>query len=77
MEKGLEINELELPLEITSEYICGCTKQERQNKFMEILKDFTLRKNEVQQKQDKMINGLKTGNKRDFEKHVTIYKYKY
>jgi len=69
MKKGEKINELDLPYDITPEYICDCTRKERVNNFMVILKDYSARKKEASQKFELMKEKFKTLNKREFQKN--------
>lgn len=72
MEKGQDVDELALPIDITSDYICGCSKQERMNNFATIIKDLSSRKNEAQAKLDKSLQTFQAGNKREIEKNVKL-----
>ena len=47
MEKGKIIDEIDLPITITPDYICNMTKQERLNNFSIIIKDFSKKKNDI------------------------------
>ena len=46
LSKGEEIDEFSLPLNVTPDFICGMTRQERAKKFTEIVKYYLLREKE-------------------------------
>ena len=46
LSKGEEIDEFSLPLNVTPDFICGMTRQERAKKFTEIIKYYLLREKE-------------------------------
>lgn len=70
MEAGKAVDELNLPIAITPDYICNMSKQERLNNFSVIIKDFSAKKNEENQRLEKAINGFKTIDKKSFLKRV-------
>ncbi len=72
MKKGEKINELELPYPITPEYICGCSRKERVNNFMVIMKDYSNRKKEALHKFEVIKERFKQLSKREFTKNVLI-----
>jgi len=47
MEQGKSVDEIDLPIAITPDYICNMSKQERLNNFSIIIKDFSRKKNEL------------------------------
>lgn len=72
MKKGEKINELNLPYAINADYICGCTRKERVNNFMVILKDYSARKKDAVSKFDLLKEKFKNLPKREFTKNVKI-----
>jgi hypothetical protein len=70
MEEGKTVDEFSLPISITPDYICNMSKQERLNNFSVIIKDFSAKKNELNQKLEKAINGFKGIDKKIFVKNV-------
>lgn len=57
MEYGKIVNEIDLPITITPDYICNTTKQERLNNFSVIIKDFSKKKNDINAQVKKAIDG--------------------
>jgi hypothetical protein len=70
MEEGKSVDEFSLPISVTPDYICNMSKQERLNNFSIIIKDFSAKKNELNEKLEKAINGFKGIDKKFFVKHV-------
>ena len=68
IEKGEDINEFNLPIDITPDFINGCDKQERLKKYYEISKSFMDRKNAVNSNLQDFANKIKSLDKREFEK---------
>ncbi len=66
--KENEVDEFSLPIGITPDYICGYTKQERLNKFSEIIKEFSRRKNELNEALVQRTEKLRQIDKREFAK---------
>jgi len=73
LKKGEKINDLELPDAITPDYICDCTRKERVESYMKILKDFHARKKEASQKFDQMNDKFSKLPKREFTKNVFLF----
>ena len=61
-----EINLNELPKSIKSEYIYGCSADERASKFKEILSELIKQKDEIDQKKKAYTEKLKKLNKKEF-----------
>lgn len=76
IENGKEdqVDEFALPIGITPDYICGYSKQERLNKFSEIIKEFSRRKNELNEALIQRTEKLKTIDKKEFMKIKDIIK---
>jgi hypothetical protein len=70
MEEGKSVDEFSLPISITPDYICNMSKQERLNNFSVVIKDFSAKKNELNQKLEKAIIGFKGIDKKIFVKNV-------
>jgi hypothetical protein len=71
MENGEEVDELNLPIDVSPDYICGCSKQDRLNKYSNIIKEYSNKKNELSQKIEKAKQTIQsTNNKREIEKNV-------
>ena len=73
VEKGETIEEFELPLDITPDYINNCNTQERTKKYYTIAKDFTERKNKLNQDLQDFAGKIKLLDKRQLEKSVSIF----
>lgn len=74
--KENEVEEFSLPIDITPEYICGYSKQERLNKYSEIIKEFSKRKNELIDNLNKIKEKFKSLDKRELVKmvnHISPY----
>ncbi len=71
LEKGEKVDEFSLPIAVTAEYICNMSKQDRLNNFSIIIKDYSARKNELNQKMQKALEGFKTLDKKTFIKNVS------
>ena len=69
-----DIDEFGLPMPITPEYIYGYTKEERLEKYKEILTEFIKQKNEIKAEIQKVIAKLQTLSKKDLKKIETIAK---
>lgn len=69
-EEGKEdsVDEFSLPIGITPDYICGSTKQERLNNFSNIIKEFSKRKNELNDAVKERAEKLSKLDKREFAK---------
>lgn len=76
LEAGKSVDEFSLPIGITPDYICNMSKQERLNNFSVIIKDFSAKKNELNQKLEKAINGFKGIDKKIFVKNVNFKQIK-
>lgn len=62
------VDEFSLPIGVTPDYICGESKQERLNHFSEIIKEFSKRKNELNDALQQRADKLKTIDKKEFAK---------
>jgi hypothetical protein len=62
------VDEFSLPIGVTPDYICGESKQERLNHFSEIIKEFSKRKNELNDALQQRADKLKTIDKKEFMK---------
>jgi len=63
-----KVDEFSLPIGITPDYICGTTKQERLNDFSKIIKEFSGRKNELNDALKERAEKFSKMDKRDFAK---------
>jgi hypothetical protein len=73
MEKGEEVDEFELPIDVNPDYICDCSKAERQKHFNTMIKEFTRMKNEYNEEINLKVEELKkTVKARDIEKNVNF-----
>lgn len=70
MEEGEEIDELTIPLPITTDYICGCSQQERLNRFNTVIKEFSAKKNETSKEMNHYSDNAKLLEKKEFIKRV-------
>lgn len=68
MEEGYEIDEFSLPIGVTPDYICGYSQKERLNHFSKIIKEFSVKKNELNENLEKRKEKLKQLDKKDFVK---------
>lgn len=66
--KGSTINEYELPLDITPDYISNCSSQERAKKYYTLAKDFSDRKAKLNEDLQDFLNKVKLLEKRQLEK---------
>lgn len=66
--KENKVDEFSLPIGITPDYICGSTKQERFNNFSNIIKEFSKRKNELNDALKERAEKFSKLDKRDFAK---------
>ena len=71
MEEGDDIDELTLPLQVTTDYICGCSQQERLNHFNNVIKEFSGKKNDVSKEMNHYSDTMKQLDKKEFVKRVT------
>ena len=69
-----DIDEFGLPMPITPEYIYGYTKEERLEKYKEILTEFIKQKNEIKAEIQKVIAKLQTLSKKDLKKIESVAK---
>ena len=69
-----DIDEFGLPMPITPEYIYGYSKEERLEKYKEILTEFIKQKNEIKGEIQKVIAKLQTLSKKDLKKIESIAK---
>ena len=76
MEDGDEIDELTLPLQITTDYISGCSQQERLNHFNNVVKEFSGKKNDVSKEMTHFSDKVKLLDKKEFIKSVNLVPYK-
>ena len=53
--KWKEVNEFKLPDPVTPEYIYGCSKEERNNKFSVLIKDYVKQKKDIQKEGEDLI----------------------
>lgn len=74
LEKGKDIDEFALPINVSPDYICNMSAQERLNSFSKIIKDFSARKNELNEKLNKTIEKYKSGEKKDIVKNKDLIK---
>jgi len=71
LESGEEdIDQKEIPESITPDYISGCTKQERFEKFSKLIKEYSNMKNELVNKRNKILERFNLMEKRDQNKIV-------
>lgn len=70
VEEGKEVDEFSLPINVTPDFICGYSKQERLNHFSNIIKEFSARKNDLNAQLQTRMDKLKTLDKKDFMKIV-------
>jgi hypothetical protein len=71
MEKGDEIDEFDLPMDVSPDYICDCSKSDRANHFNTIIKELTKMKNNYSDELNAKIEEMKqTVKARDIEKNV-------
>lgn len=68
--KGEQIDEFGLPIDITPDYINGCTRKERAEKYMSIAKDFVERKNKLNESLKDVSEKLKLLDKREIDKNA-------
>ena len=68
IEVGKDVDEFSLPIGINPDYICGYSKQDRLNHYSNIIKEFSKRKNELNQTLQIKIDKMKTMDKKDFAK---------
>ena len=66
--KENKVDEFSLPIGITPDYICGSSKQERLNNFSNIIKEFSKRKNELNDALKERAEKFSKLDKRDFAK---------
>jgi hypothetical protein len=72
MEEGEEVDELILPIQVTTDYICGCSQQERLNHFNTVIKEFSERKNKMKIEFQHYQDNMKGIDKKEFVKRVQI-----
>jgi hypothetical protein len=65
LEDGNDIDDLNIPESINPEYICGCTKQERLEKFTKLIKEYNNIKNEISIQQNKVLEKFNQLSKKD------------
>jgi hypothetical protein len=78
LESGIEIldtnnNDFTIPESITPDYISGCSKQERFEKFSKLIKEYGNIKNELVNKKNKILENFNLLEKR--EQNKIVYKY--
>jgi hypothetical protein len=74
LESGKEdINQKEIPESITPDYISGCSKQERFEKFSKLIKEYSNMKNDLVNKRNKILEKFNLMEKREQNKIVNIY----
>ena len=70
LEEGREIDELSLPNDLTADYICDCSTQDRLKNFKIIGDELTNKKKVIKAELEEKINQIKLLNKREQEKKV-------
>lgn len=70
MEDGKEIDESKVPLGVSPEYICSCSKKERIDKYSVLIKELNKNKVEFQNQRNKILADFKAMEKKDQLKKV-------
>ena len=70
MEQGKEIDEFDLPNDITADYICDMTTQQRLENFKTIGKELTNKKKDIKEELENKIEQIKLLSKKEQEKKV-------
>lgn len=70
MEDGKDIDDLNIPESVSPEFICGCSKKERLEKFTTLIKEFQNNKNELITQQNKLLEKFNQMAKKDQQKIV-------
>jgi hypothetical protein len=65
LEDEKEIDDANIPESINPEYICGCSKQERLEKFTKLIKEYNNIKNEISAQQNKVLERFNQLQKKD------------
>jgi hypothetical protein len=71
VENGEEVNEFELPIDITPEFICGYNSEERQKKYYNLIKEVSNKKTTLNDTLHELINKFNGYSKKEVEKHVS------
>jgi hypothetical protein len=74
LEDGKEIDDVNIPESVNPEYICGCSKQERLEKFTKLIKEYNHIKNEISAQQNKVLERFNQLQKKDQLKIVLLIK---
>lgn len=75
LEDGREIDDVNIPESVNPEYICGCSKQERLEKFTKLIKEYNNIKNEISAQQNKVLERFNQLQKKDQLKIVLLIKF--
>jgi len=66
LEDGKEIDDVNIiPESVNSDYICGCSKQDRLEKFTKLIKEYNNMKNEISAQQNKVLERFNQLQKKD------------
>ena len=74
-QKGEEVNEFELPIDITPDFICGYSSDERQKKYYSLIKEISDKKTQLKTNLDELVNKFNGYSKKEIEKHVSSHSF--
>ena len=74
IENGEDINEFELPIDITPDFICGYSSDERFIKYRDLIKEISNKKTSLSDSLNELISKFNNYSKKEIEKHEAAIK---